>query len=127
MVAVTLQGSLTGLARAMVQRGILSEREAEAVQSQANSARLPFIEQLIQAKRISETEVAEFASETFGIPLIDLHAFDLEQLPLAAVGERFIQTHRALPLFRRGNKLFVGMSDPTVRRPLDEVEAVTNE
>jgi type IV pilus assembly protein PilB len=125
MVAATLQSSLSGLARAMVQRGLLPEREAEAIQAQANGAGLSFVEQLIQAKRLRETEVAEFASETFGIPFLDLQALDQEQIPLSAVSERFIQTHRALPLFQRGNRLFVGMSDPTDRRAFDELKFQT--
>jgi type IV pilus assembly protein PilB len=125
MVAATFHGSLTGLARAMVQRGMLPEREAESIQSQADGTGLTFVEQLIQAKRFKETEVAEFAAQTFGIPLIDLHAIDLEQIPLAAVGERFIQAHRALPLFQRGNKLFVGLSDPTNRPASHELKFQT--
>jgi type IV pilus assembly protein PilB len=125
MVAATLQSPLSGLARAMVQRGVLPEREAEAIQAQANGAGMSFVEQLIQAKRFRETEVAEFASETFGIPFLDLHALDLEQIPVSAISERFIQTHRALPLFQRGNRLFVGLSDPTYRPVFDELKFQT--
>ena len=64
----TAQGSLTGLARARVQRGVTAEREAETYQTQANSAGTSFVEQLIQSKRFRELEVTEVASETFGIP-----------------------------------------------------------
>jgi type IV pilus assembly protein PilB len=125
MVAATLQGTLTGLARAMVQRGLLPEADAEAIQSQASSAGLSFVEQLIHSKRLKQAEIAQFASETFGIPLLNLSAVDLEQAPLQTVGDRFIQTHRALPLFLRGNRLYVGMSDPTNRSLLDELKFQT--
>src|SRR5581483_4332906 len=125
MVAATLQGSLTGLARAMVQRGLLPEQEAESIQTQANSGGVSFVEQLVHGKRFKEMQIAEFAAETFGLPLLDLNAVDLEQVPLAVVGDRFIQTHRALPLFQRGNRLFVGMSDPTNRALLDELKFQT--
>jgi type IV pilus assembly protein PilB len=121
----TVQGSLTGLARAMVQRGVIPERDAQALQRQANSAGISFVSQLIQVKRFKEAEVAEFASETFGIPLIDLNAIDLERIPIGSVSERFLQTHRALPLFQRGNRLFVGVSDPTNRPALDELKFQT--
>lgn len=125
MVAATLQGTLTGLARAMVQRGLLPEGEAESIQSHASSAGVSFVEQLVLSKRLKQGEVAQFASETFGIPLLDLNAVDLDQAPLRTVGDRFIQTHRALPLFLRGNRLYVGMSDPTNRALLDELKFQT--
>jgi type IV pilus assembly protein PilB len=109
----------------MVQRGLLPEGEAESIQSHANSAGVSFVEQLVLSKRLKQGEVAQFASETFGIPLLDLSAVDLDQAPLQTVGDRFIQTHRALPLFLRGNRLYVGMSDPTNRALLDELKFQT--
>ena len=121
----TVQGTLTGLARAMVQRGLIPEREAEALQNQANGTGVSFVQQLILTKRFKELEIAAFASETFGIPLIDLNAIDIEQLPMSSVSERFLQTHRALPLFQRGNRLFVGLSDPTNRAVLNELKFQT--
>jgi type IV pilus assembly protein PilB len=80
-VAATLQSNLSGLARALVQKGRLAEREAEALQAQANAAGVGFIEQLISAKKMREMEIAEFASQTFGIPLLDLALFDQDFLP----------------------------------------------
>ena len=125
MVAATLEGTLSGLGRAMVQRGLLPERDAEAIQSQAQSARVGFVEQLILAKKLKETEIAEFAATTFGLPLVDLAAIDAEQMPLKAVDGKFLQSRRALPLFQRGNKLYVGISDPTNRAVLDELKFQT--
>jgi type IV pilus assembly protein PilB len=125
MVAATLEGTLSGLGRAMVQRGLLPERDAEAIQSQAKTAGVGFVEQLILGKKLKETEIAEFAATTFGLPLLDLAALDAEQMPLKAVDDKFLQSRRALPLFQRGNKLYVGMSDPTNRAVLDELKFQT--
>ena len=36
--------------------------------------------QLIQAKKLTAPQIAEFAAITFGFPLLDLGAFDKEQL-----------------------------------------------
>jgi type IV pilus assembly protein PilB len=122
MVAVTLEGSLSGLGRAMVQRGLLPERDAEAIQAQANAASISFVEQLIQSKKFKESEIAEFAATTFGLPLLDIAAIDLEQMPVKAVDDKFLQSRRAIPLFQRGNRLYVGLSDPTNRAVLDELK-----
>ena len=125
MVAATLEGTLSGLGRAMVQRGLLPERDAEAIQSQAKTAGVGFVEQLILGKKLKEIEIAEFAATTFGLPLLDLAALDAEQMPVKAVDDKFLQNRRAVPLLQRGNKLYVGMSDPTNRAVLDELKFQT--
>jgi type IV pilus assembly protein PilB len=125
MVAATLEGTLSGLGRAMVQRGLLPERDAEAIQSQAKTAGVGFVEQLILGKKLKGVEIAEFAAITFGLPLLDLSALDAAQMPLRAVDDKFLHSRRAVPLFQRGNKLYVGMSDPTNRAILDELKFQT--
>lgn len=106
----------------MVQRGLLPERDAEAIQAQANAASISFVEQLIQSKKFKEAEIAEFAATTFGLPLLDIAAIDVDQMPVKAVDEKFLQSRRAIPLFQRGNRLYVGLSDPTNRAVLDELK-----
>jgi type IV pilus assembly protein PilB len=110
------------LARALVQKGRLSEREAEALQTQANSAAVSFVEQLIASHRLDQLEVARFASETFGFPLFDVSCLDPEALPKKLVDEKVIATRRVLPLVQRGNRLFVAFSDPTNRTTYDEIK-----
>ncbi len=46
------------------------------------------------------------------MPLMDVEALDLAQLPMKLVSEDLISKHKALPLFKRGNRLFVGIADP---------------
>ena len=71
-------------------------------------------------------QVAVAASTEFGIPLLDVRALDLRMAPIKLVEEKLIQQHKALPLFKRGNRLFVGISDPTNLRALDEIKFHTN-
>jgi type IV pilus assembly protein PilB len=47
---------------------------------------------------------------------------DLEQLPTGLVEEKLLRAHHALPLFRRGNRLFLAVSDPTNHHGLDEIK-----
>ena len=63
MVAATLPSKLGGLARTLVQEKLLSEDEASAIQSLANSQQTPFISQLIQSKKLSAMKIAETAAE----------------------------------------------------------------
>jgi type IV pilus assembly protein PilB len=116
---------MSGLARAMVQKGLLPEREAQALQDKANEAGLSFVEHVVAAKRFNETEVAEFAAHTFGFPLVDLNAFDLDHLPVKLIDVKALLSRRALPLFRRGNRVFVAISDPTNRAAMDQIKFQT--
>src|SRR5262249_53920036 len=86
------------------------------------SANVSFIEQLVASRRMSALEVAEFASATFGMPLFDLAAADPARFPAGVVDGKLVQTRRVLPLNRRGNRLFVAISDPSTTHTLDDIK-----
>src|SRR6516164_4875408 len=118
--------NISGLARAMVQHGLLSENDAEALQSQAQSANIGFVEQTVSSKKMTAAQVAVFASRAFGTPLLDLAGFDLEHINKDLVDPKLAATRRVLPLHKRGNRLFVAVSDPANLQALDEVRFKTN-
>jgi type IV pilus assembly protein PilB len=112
----------SGLARALVQHGKLRDNEVDALIAEATSASVSFIEQLVASRKMSALEVAEFASATFGMPLLDLAAADVGRFPAGLLEGKLIQTRRVLPLNRRGNRLFVAVSDPSNTQALDDVK-----
>jgi type IV pilus assembly protein PilB len=118
--------NISGLARAMVQHGLLSEYDAETLQGQAQTASIGFVQQMLLSKRMNAAQVAVFASRAFGAPLFDLAGFDLDQINKDFVDARIAVTRRVLPLHRRGNRLFVAVSDPANMQALDEVRFKTN-
>lgn len=61
-------------------------------------------------------------SAEFGVPLVDLRAVDLANAPVDRVSEKLLRKHNALPLYARGNRLFLGLSDPTNLQALDEIK-----
>ena len=73
--------NLSGLARALAQHGLMPEVEADALQNQAQAAGVTFVEQLLTSKRFTPQQVAVFGSRAFGVPLLDLASFDLDQFP----------------------------------------------
>jgi len=56
------------------------------------------------------------------VPFFDLDAIDLRSLPINSISEKLIRKHHALPLFIRGNTLFIALSDPTNLEALDEIK-----
>src|SRR5438477_2578476 len=118
--------SISGLARALAQPGVMSEQEAEALQSQAQASGVTFVEQVLAGKRISATQLAIFASRAFGVPLLDLSSFDIDQINKEYVDQKIATTRRVLPLHRRGNRLYVATSDPANLQALEEVRFKTN-
>ena len=110
----------------MVQHGLLSEYDAETLQGQAQTASIGFVEQMLLSKRMNAAQVAVFASRAFGAPLFDLAGFDLDHINKDFVDARIAVTRRVLPLHKRGNRLFVAVSDPANTQALDEVRFKTN-
>jgi type IV pilus assembly protein PilB len=74
---------------------------------------------------VSALEVARFASDTFGYPLLDLNAFDEAHIQKNAIDRKLIAAHRVIPLHKRGNRISIGIADPTNLRALDEIRFQT--
>src|SRR5512141_485397 len=116
----------SGLARALVQHGLLAEAEAEQLQDHAAASNSTFVDQILVSKRMTAMELAEFTSRTFGVPLLDLNAFDLSQIPRDWIDTKMLVLRRVLPLHKRGNRLFVATSDLTNLQALEEMRFKTN-
>src|SRR5204863_6395636 len=96
------------------------------LQGQATTANIGFVEQILLAKRMSPSQVAQFASRAFGAPLFDLGGFDFDQINKDFIDPKMVAIRRVLPLHKRGNRLSVAVSDPANMQALDEVRFKTN-
>ncbi|WPC04382.1 type IV-A pilus assembly ATPase PilB [Pseudomonas benzenivorans] len=117
--------SLTGLAKQMVNAQLLDEKSALQAQSQAKRNQVPLVTYLVQNKLVKSRALAELASEQFGVAFFDLGAIDKEGQPRDLVSEKLVRQHRVLPLYRRGNKLFIGVSDPTNHQAVTDIQFST--
>ncbi len=118
--------NISGLARALAQAGVVSDYDAEALQTQAQTNGITFVEQLLQTKRMTPQQLALFGSRAFGMPLLDLAAYDSENIQKEYFDAKMSQARRVLPLNKRGNRLFVATSDPANLQALEEVRFKTN-
>jgi type IV pilus assembly protein PilB len=117
---------LTGVLRRLALDGSLAEADARRAVEGAAKQKLPVVTWLVQQALVDSNTAATAASLEFGIPVFDVRALDLAAAPIKLVDEKLIRTHRALPLHKRGNRLYVGISDPTNVRGLDEIKFHTN-
>ncbi|WP_421620962.1 type IV-A pilus assembly ATPase PilB [Alkalilimnicola ehrlichii] len=122
MVTANPSVRLSGLAGRLVREGLLDEATARKHTEQAVKKRRPLISHLVEAKVLPGHEVIHQAAIEFGIPALDLNAIEPDINAVRLVSEKLIRTHQALPLFRRGNRLFLGVVDPTNLDALDEIK-----
>jgi type IV pilus assembly protein PilB len=125
MATTTVKTNVTGLPRRLVTAGLLSEADAAEAPREAAAEKMLLVVYLVRNKKLNARAVAAAASEEFGVPTLDLDAMDFAQMPLKDVEPTLIEKHHALPLYRRGRKLFVGVSDPTNLQALDEIKFKT--
>lgn len=88
----------------------------------AKKAKISLINYLVSNKVVSSKVIAERASVEFGLPQFDLSAIDVKSLPIALVTEKLIRKHHALPLLKRGNRLFLAISDASNFQAQDEIK-----
>ncbi|WP_342653692.1 type IV-A pilus assembly ATPase PilB [Pseudomonas sp. F3-2] len=116
---------LTGLAKQLVVAELLNEKSAQQAYQQARRDKVSLVSYLVQNKLVKSLTLAEVASDQFGIPFLDLNTLDKESQPKGLVSEKLVRQHSALPLWRRGNKLFIGVSDPTNHQAITDIQFST--
>lgn len=112
---------LSGLAARLVHDNLISEQQAVTASEEAARRRQALVPYLVEQKLLDSRSIAVAAAHEFGVPLLDINAIDLLNLPINLVDERLIRKHRALPILRRGSRLFVAVSDPTNDQALEEI------
>ena len=103
----------SGLALSLVASSLISDEESQKYTIQAKQERKPLITFLVDNKILASAALAEFCEQEYGVPLLDLDAFDLSEIPQKYLNSKLIDKHHALPIYTQGHTLYVAMSDPT--------------
>ena len=110
------------LARRLVSENLLSEQLAYQALRDAHTAGTAFVRHLLDHRLIDSGVLAHEVASEFGMPLVDIETIDIDLEVVKLVNEALITQHGVLPIFRRGNRIFVAMADPTNLRALDEIK-----
>ena len=111
-----------GLALRLINDGLISEENASKAQQKAREEQVSLTTYLVKNNYIQAGALAHCAAMEFGIPLLDLDSLDLDSIPISLVPEKLIRQHHALPIQKRGNRLFIAISDPMNLVALDEIK-----
>ena len=122
MSSVNPQVNLNGLARRLVNDGHIAEDEALKAQEQSDKKKSSLVSYLVEKGLVDGKIIATASAEEFGIPVFDIEVIELEPDIIKMVDEKLVRKHHALPLYKRGNRLFVAVSDPTNLQALDEIK-----
>ena len=114
--------SLSGLPRRLVREEVISEEDALQALADASANKRQLISHLVHHMDISATRIANIAAQEFGFSLFDLSTLSADSLPTEFINEDSVAKNNALPIFQRGSRLFVALSDPTNTAALDEIK-----
>ena len=113
---------LSGVARRLIADQIIQEPQAQEALQQASQQKLSLVSYLVQNNIANGHKIANAIADEFGSPLFDINALSKEAIPVELVDPKLIRQHHAIPLFKRGNRLFIGVSDPTNLKAQDEIK-----
>ncbi|CAM8660301.1 PulE Type II secretory pathway, ATPase PulE/Tfp pilus assembly pathway, ATPase PilB [Oxalobacteraceae bacterium] len=119
------QPPASALPRVLLQAKLLTQQQVESITRSSTSEKIPFIDALIKSGALQPVTLAQFCSQTFGHPLLDLAALDTHSLPEKVIDDRLMQTQRVVVLAKRSNKVCVAIADPTQTQALDQVKFQT--
>ena len=124
-VTANLMG-ITGIARRLVLDGAMDEGDARKAMDAATQEKMPLATYIADRKLVTTRALAAAHSLEFGMPLVDPLSLDPAQSAISLVKEELLRKHQVLPLYKRGNRLFVGIADPTDIAALEEIKFHTN-
>jgi type IV pilus assembly protein PilB len=122
MAATASQSNLSGLPRRLVQDGIVSAEDVQKAATAARKEKVPLVVYLVANEMADPRAIAVAASHEFGVPLLDLDAIEIDLDCLREVDQKLLNKHRVLPLIKRGQRLFLGISDPTNLQAIDDIK-----
>lgn len=125
MAVSTKKINLSGLARKLVLDGLLDEEKTQKAFEESLKKKVPFVSHVVNEKLVPSKDIALAGATEFGVPVVDINMLELDPDIVKLAKEELIKKHHALPIFKRGKRLAVAVSDPTNMQALDEIKFAT--
>jgi type IV pilus assembly protein PilB len=115
----------SSLIKRLVEASLITSAESEVILKRSEESEESLTKYLVESKIVDGDLLAEHISQVFGTPLISLDHHQPDDSLKSIIDKGYIREHRTLPLFKHKNKLFLGVSDPTYIRILDDIKFKT--
>lgn len=112
--------SFGGLAHRLIEEQLVSGEQMQTVLKE--SQQIGLIPYLVDNKIAPADKLAAVVAQEFGDALFDLNVLNTDTIPKDIVDEKIIRKFNALPIYKRGQRLFVAMSDPS---RMDAIDAIS--
>jgi len=118
--------ALSGLARTLVRGGHIEQEKAEELFKKSQKKKIPFVNLVIDENLVPSSTIASASAKEFGMSIVSIDLIDIDPEVVKLVNPELIKKHGVLPIFKRGNRLSVAVSDPTNIQALDEIKFATS-
>jgi type IV pilus assembly protein PilB len=119
---MSVSGLHLGLSTLFIRKQLLSEEQVSSAIAHSRKNKTSLVSTLISNKLLSARAIAELCHEEYAVPLLDLAEFDVASIAEDLLNKKLITKHQCLPLFKRGNRLFIATSDPTNIAALEDFQ-----
>jgi len=107
----------SGVFTILDQSGLISEAETKAAIELANKEQITIINAISKVKpSLTPMQIMEVLSKFYGIPILDINAFNLEMMPGHIIPVEFMLEHKVIPLSSRNKHLKLGVVNPTQKK-----------
>ena len=111
-----------GLLNLLIKHQLIEEKAGTQAALKAAKSQRPLLSYLVDNELVDAVKVAELCSREYGVPLFDITQLDHSSIPADLLNEKLVNKHAAIPIFKRGNRLFIAIADPTNISALEEFQ-----
>ncbi len=109
----------------LVQKNLLSAEQLERARDEAKLAGTRVGLQLTKLGFVHENQLADFVSQQYNVPSINLAEFEIDESVIRLIPEDVAVKHCVLPVNRAGSTLIVAIADPANIFAIDDVKFLT--
>ena len=101
-----------GILRVLMQSQVVNNEQVERYQRILKDKK-DIVPVLFDDKVINPKSLAELLARVFSYPLLDLTYYPRSNIVSDVISEDQMQANQCVPIFKRGNKVYLAVSDPT--------------
>ena len=109
----------------LVKENLLSAEQLGKARKEAASKGVRIGAQITQLGFLEESELTDFVAKQYGVPSIDLDAFDVDPDVTQLIPEDVVLKHNVVPVNRAGSTLILATADPSNIFALDDIKFLT--